>query len=310
MSRLLILKTRPRIRGVAVRALIVTLLLIPLGCGGGSGGDVDLGVDLHALASAARRYSGGTDPALHLDFRSPRPADIEALRNGATLHILRNSERGEGYFLNSCGNGYCRHLDSIQKIIAANYVPVMRTNQGIDLSGGYRYAGGSATGDTYHLFYGAWLEYGFVGVYREETWYDYDINRLQTPFASMTASDAPPTGDATYTGAVWAVVPTDWKKSIRQGTADIRYHLDSNTVDVAFSRITSLNNGVEYGSLSWIGVPVSRNGSFLHSGEDATPGPLRGSFAGPGATEVMGVFEASIGGYDNVPGAFGARRVP
>ena len=310
MSRPPTLKPSRRICDAALRVLTAMLLLVLLGCGGGSGGNVDLDVDLDAFASAARRYSGGTDPALHPDFRSPRPADIAALRNGATLHILRSLERREGYFLNSCANGYCRHLDSIQAVIAANYVPVMRTGQGIDLGGGYRYARGNATSDTYHLFYGTWMEHGLVGVYREETWYDYDINQLQTPFASMTASNAPPTGDATYAGAVWTVVPADWEQSVRQGTADIRYHLDSNTVDVTFSRITSLNNGVESGSLSWTEIPVRPDGSFLKTGEDATPGPLGGSFAGPGATEVMGVFEASIGGYDHVPGAFGARRLP
>ena len=305
-----------------VRLLATALLLMSLGCGGGEE-PFDLDIDLQSVAYIARHNAGGTNPDDHADFRFPTAGDIRNIQDQGTLHLTADSDTTAIGLrpstsmgaIPSCAGGKCPHLDSIRRIIPGNSVGVMRTGRGIDMVAGYR----TAREDTFHLFYGAWMEHGFFGVQREETWFDEYIETLQTGFASIVLSGRPPTGDARYSGTMFAASPRDWDEAGHQGDADLSFHLDTNTLDVEFSGIVTLDDGLSRGKLSWLGLSVAADGTFSGTGDGSSceatfgfgcAGPLRGAFAGPGSEEVMGVFiAANLGGWLDIPGAFGARRV-
>ena len=203
--------------------------------------------DAESIVLTAHRNAGGADPGNHADFRLPTADGIRNLQNQGTLHLtavqdktsMRRERPTSMGTMTSCAGGACPHFDSMQRMVSRDTIPVMRTGRGIDMVAGYR----TAREDTYHLFYGAWMAHGFFGVHRDETWFDHDIERGQTGFASMAASGSRPAGDASYSGNMIAASPTDWEQAAYQGNADLRFHLDSNTLDVEFSNIVSLHNG-------------------------------------------------------------------
>ena len=114
------------------------------------------------------------------------------------------------------------------------------------------------------------MEHGFFGVHRDDTWYDHDIDRGQTGFASMVPSGSRPASDATYSGTMFAANPGDWEQAAYQGDADVRFHLDTNVLDVEFSNVVSLHNGARRDGLSWLGLPVAPDGTFSGTGDTSS----------------------------------------
>ena len=91
--------------------------------------------------------------------------------------------------------------------------------------------------------------------------------------------------------------------NVIQGNAEVRVDFGSMDADVAFTDVHDLRAGTERVGNTWNGVPITDQGTFRGTSEHGR-GTMRGRFYGSDHEEAGGVFE-----YDDITGAFGARRV-
>ena len=146
--------------------------------------------------------------------------------------------------------------------------------------------------------YGGWLDASYFFI-QFNIGGDRPSARLSYSVGAGSASA--PTGSAAWKGAMIGVDVSGGPAhdAIVQGRADIRFALDTMTVDVTFSDIVELVSGDERGDMGWRDVPVTRDEFRAGAGGDR----IEGRFYGEDHAEAGGVFERDL-----VLGAFGARR--
>lgn len=160
------------------------------------------------------------------------------------------------------------------------------------------------TGETLGIggeLWGGWLEYQVFGVALAAGTDPTSGLGLKLGMA-ISLGDAsgsiPGTGIATWNGAMVGVDTEEWQAV--EGHASIRIsNFPDPEVDARFTQIAEVDSGSPREDMSWLGIPVTREGFQTGISGDS----IQGTFYGPGHEEVGGVFEKS-----RIVGAFGARR--
>ena len=144
--------------------------------------------------------------------------------------------------------------------------------------------------------YGGWLDHGAFFILAT-TLRDPEAPDDAHVTVALSIGDTgklPVSGSATWTGAM---VGVDYGRAYGAVTADAELRipdLSAPRVDVAFTRMS--DGGAD---MRWAAIPV--NNSSFRRGEGADR--IEGTFYGPGAKEVGGIFERN-----QIIGAFGAKR--
>lgn len=226
-----------------------------------------------------------------------------------TIHasdiLLQIPGQGRSRIFSSCGPTACTFNyqgDSFRIPISDFLEPPETTSNinitnttnkgGIDISG-YNSLIGSEVGNISTIGYGAWLDYNaFISADAEVTSGDLRGVNLQFSISGGEATGKNPTAIG---GGEWlgGMVGIDYGSANQQviGDASITIeNFENPELDVAF---TELSEG--RADMNWDSITVS-SGRF-------DGGSIEGSFYGPNAEEVGGVFDR-----DGIIGAFGAKR--
>ena len=147
--------------------------------------------------------------------------------------------------------------------------------------------------------YGGWLDHHYFFI-QFNIGEDSPATRLS--YSAGSGSASAPAGDAVWRGAMIGVDVSRGSDhdAFVQGRADIRFALDTMTVDATFSDIVELSTGNPRRDMSWLDVPVTRDEFRVGAGADR----IEGRFYGLDHAESGGVFERDL-----ILGAFGASRV-
>lgn len=143
---------------------------------------------------------------------------------------------------------------------------------------------------------GVWMEHNSFGVVSANIeGGELDGFKLVAAASQGVSGALAVTGSATWTGAMAGIDYGSPRNPSLVAPAELNIlDLSAARVDIAFTERT--DDGAD---MRWAGIPVSGN-SFRHgSGADR----IEGSFYGPQAVEVGGIFER-----DQIIGAFGAKR--
>ena len=172
------------------------------------------------------------------------------------------------------------------------------TRHGITLVSGTR-----EHADGYLIALGAWMEHGSFTVQIERLRERDVIVDGRYGLAGGDLTGTRPTGDATWRGLMVGTPATGSNRGDRLvGDATLDYDLNTNSLDVAFRRITNVERGAAHSTRTVMFQNV-RTGSRGTFEAGLTGNRIQGGFYGPGHVEAAGIFEQS-----NIVGAFGARR--
>ena len=154
--------------------------------------------------------------------------------------------------------------------------------------------------------YGGWMEYNVFAVRELAATTEALQGAGYHGWSSGIGSNTAPA--ASGGSAIWSGVMVgmdhegDGQGNVIQGDAGVTVDFDSLEADVAFTNVHDLTAGTSREGNTWNDVPITGQGTFEGTNEHGR-GSMEGRFYGPGHEEAGGVF-----GYDDITGAFGAKR--
>ena len=165
------------------------------------------------------------------------------------------------------------------------------TKNGITLVGGQTQSG---------KYYASAIEHSIFGIITTDDLGGghYGFGLFDPSGSAPDASDSA-TWRGVMVGAVW-----DGDRHLLQGDTEITYDFAARTVSTAFTNIVNLDTITAHStpSVTFPDIDVSEEGTWMF-GENGDPKYIRGSFAGSGHEEALGVFWA-----EEMMGSFGAQR--
>lgn len=308
-----------RIRTSLVLACLVTPLLVACGGGGGSTSGTLRDVD---PAKARDLFDGSTS----LDKTGETVRD----EVGKLLVKINDSENrafhlgdvfntfGLSKLTPKCSEDTCtlnfggdRRLEiTIGTLGLSGHRPddirAVMEYRGVSISDGKgRLPLGDAHLDVYS--YGGWMEYNAFAVRKLAATAEALEGAGYHGWSSGIGSNSRPIesgGSGVWSGVMVGMDHEgEGRGNVIQGDAKVMVDFGSMDADVAFEAVHDLRTGTERNGNTWNNVPITDQGTFRGTSEHGR-GTMRGRFYGSDHEEAGGVFE-----YDDITGAFGARRV-
>ncbi len=154
--------------------------------------------------------------------------------------------------------------------------------------------------------YAGLLDHSMFGVSLDRivsgTFQGVNLSGIEVAYSVSGGNDtgSRPVGSATWQGIMVGGTGGFDNPQWIQGDANVTWHLDQSTVDVAFTDVHNLATRARITDMRWSGVPVGSDGSFR---QETAARDIEGRFYGPGHAEVGGIFA-----HPNAIGAFGAKK--
>ena len=262
-------------------------------------------------AEQARRFMQGDAPTLGgVDLAAlPAAPDRQSMsdiwvyyRDGRTASILAFCGTLGPCSVNALGTGRIVQMeigpltDSTDRVVPVMHTGIMNT--------AFLHFGD----DPNPYAYGAWMDYTAFAVRAAHVLSlpelgIHDPAKIVSAEAVGTATGRAPQSLGPEGSAMWngTMIGHDGT-TLYQGIAGLRMNFKSQTVDVRFRSIRSVETGAEHAGFGWDAVPVTDEGEFLSV---SRTGRLHGSFHGPDHIEAGGTFTRPR----EMVGAFGARRL-